>query len=155
MKRIPYLLVVCGLCTAITIGLVSLNADEIASSAPTFSVLLAKQGTMQLTKSGTLSESRFRQLFIEPYPLAGERGHAGDGARIGGCVVATDGKRIAVVPIWTWMANNKQPMLLCQATDDGSPPALSVSANTESLLLEQLVQTLREPVEKRSKKPTE
>ena len=84
-------------------------------------------------------------LFLEPYVIEGERHHPGQDAVLHGVLLATRDTSVVTVPIWTWTGQDGAPRFLCQASDDGSAPAISVFANSAGELLNQIEARLAEP----------
>jgi hypothetical protein len=110
---------------------------------PRFVVVSLTGEEAVIAVQGTTSEATFREQFLAPYELGGERYHPGEGAVVHGVLVATHAESLVSVPIWTWRGGDGAPRFLCQASDDGRPPAVSVFAAAEAELLSQLERQLR------------
>src|SRR5689334_10318369 len=102
---------------------------------PRFVVVSLGGHEAAIAVQGTTSEATFREQFLEPYELGGERYHPGADATVHGVLIASHAATLLSVPIWTWGGGDGAPRFLCQASDDGSPPAISVFAASEADLL--------------------
>jgi hypothetical protein len=110
---------------------------------PRFVVVTFAGERAELPLQGSTPEAVFRRLFLDPYGMEGERHRPGEGAVVHGVLVATWESAVVTVPIWSWTGVGSALGFLCQASDDGRPPAISVVAATEAELLDRLGQTLR------------
>jgi hypothetical protein len=108
-----------------------------------FAAAAAKQA--EIVARGALAREVFDRQFLDPYGLAGERHHPGPGWTVHGVLVGADASTVAAVPIWTWQGADGAPRFLCQATDDGRPPAISVLAHSADDLVDQVTAQLRSP----------
>jgi hypothetical protein len=104
-------------------------------------VLFAPDGAEIAAQGATLRET-FRREFLDPYQIEGERWHPGEGATVCGALLASDESVLVTVPIRTWEGEDGTPQFLCQGSDDGSPPALSMPARSESELIDHLARRL-------------
>ena len=111
--------------------------------APGFVVISWTQNGPRLIQQGEMSPEAFRRLFLDRYEFTGERYHPGQEAAVGGALIASDESIVVTVPIWIWNAADGTVRLLCQASDDGSPPAFSVLAFSESDLLNHVSEEMR------------
>jgi len=114
-----------------------------ATPPPHYAVITFTAGQSVITTQGPLSPKTFHHQFLDRYELGGERHHPGPASILHGALLATDGTTVVSVPIVTWPAPDGTTRFLCQATDDGTPPALSVLASSESALLADLAARLR------------
>lgn len=114
-----------------------------AGSVPWYTVLSFAGEQSAIVAQGAVSSKAFRQQFLSRYEMGGERYHPGEGWTLHGALLATDGTSVATVPVATWHAPDGTARFLCQATDDGTPPALSVIAYSEKALLADLAARLR------------
>lgn len=110
---------------------------------PRFVVVSLAQAQAAIAVQGVTSPAAFMRLFLEPYAMEGERHHPGTDAVVHGVLVASHESAVVAVPIWRWAGPDGAPRFLCQATDDGRPPAFSVFADSESSLLDQVGRKLR------------
>jgi hypothetical protein len=116
------------------------------SGSPRYVVVsLAGDDDAEIVRQGRTAAEAFTQLFLEPYVIEGERYHPGENAVLHGVLLATREASVVTVPIWTWTGQDGAPRFLCQASDDGSPPAISVFATSAGELLDQLEARLAEP----------
>jgi len=119
------------------------SPTEPANPPPHYAVIIFAAGRPAITAQGPLSPETFHHQFLDHYALGGERYHPGPAWTLHGALLATDGTTVVSVPIVTWPAPDGTTRFLCQATDDGTPPALSVLASSESTLLADLAARLR------------
>jgi hypothetical protein len=122
------------------------GSDEPVSpvpSTPRYVVVMLARDEAEIVAQGTTSAHVFQRLFLDRYELGGERYHPGDHWTVHGALLATHGSTVVAVPVWTWTGRDGRTRFLCQATDDGSPPAVSVFAFSESDLLDQLTGQLQ------------
>lgn len=110
--------------------------------APRFVVIWLANKRVEIVGQGRMSLETFRFQFLDPYELSGERYHPGKDAVIGGVLLASNESTVVTVPIWIWETEDGVTRLLCQASDDGQPPAFSVFALSESDLLNQVSKEL-------------
>jgi hypothetical protein len=96
-----------------------------------------------IVAQGETSRATFRRLFLTPYEFGGERHHPDPSWTVHGALVGSDESAVIAVPIWTWQGADGAPRFLCQATDDGQPPAISVVSISAKDLVEQLNDQLR------------
>lgn len=108
------------------------------SRPPQFVVVSFAQAQAEILTQGFTSPATLQELFVDPYALEGERYHPGKDAVIRGVLIASDETTVVTVPIWTWTGEDGAARLLCQASDDGSPPAFSVFSLSERDLVEQI-----------------
>lgn len=92
----------------------------------------------EIIEQGVMVETTFREQFLDPYDLRGERYHPGQDAIVRGVLLASNGAAVVTVPIWAWEAEDGTKRLLCQASEDGRAPAFSVFSLSESDLLKQV-----------------
>jgi hypothetical protein len=112
-------------------------------TGPRFVVVLLAREQAEVVLQGFTSGATFQRLFLDPYELEGERYHPGKDAGVHGILLASWESIVVTVPIWTWTGGDGTPRFLCQASDDGRAPALSVFAVSESDLLDRLDEQLR------------
>lgn len=98
----------------------------------------------EVVAEGAMSQMTFQRLFLDRYELSGERHQPGKDASVQGVLLATKNATVVTVPILAWEAEDGGIRLLCQASDDGSPPAFSVFSRSENDLLNQIVGGLRD-----------
>jgi hypothetical protein len=96
--------------------------------SPRFVVVVFDVGQAEIVAQGSMTSEVFREQFVDPYALRGERRRPHPDSTVRGGVLATDGATLVTVPIRVWRAAGSAEHWLCQATDDGRAPALSVSA---------------------------
>jgi|HubBroStandDraft_5_1064220.scaffolds.fasta_scaffold06581_4 hypothetical protein len=100
---------------------------------------------MEISDQGVMSRETFRKQFLDRYAIEGERYHPGKGAVVDGVLLASDRSAVVTVPIWKWKIADGTDRFLCQSSDDGSPPAFSALSHSESDLLNQIGDRLRDP----------
>ena len=115
------------------------------SGSPRYVVVSLAGDDAEIVRQGRMAAEAFTQLFLEPYVIEGERYHPGEDAVLHGVLLATRDATVVTVPIWTWSGQDGAPRFLCQASDDGSPPAISVFAASAGELLDQLTAQLAQP----------
>ncbi len=115
------------------------------SGAPRYVVVSLAGDEAEIVRQGATAAEAFARLFLEHYAIEGERYHPGQDAVLHGVLLATRDATVVTVPIWTWTGQDGASRFLCQASDDGSPPAISVFAPSASDLLDQLEARLTEP----------
>jgi hypothetical protein len=108
------------------------------TTSPSFVVVSVHRAPPEILAHGTITGETFRRLFLDSYEIEGERYHPGPESAIAGVLLATSGKDVSTVPIWTWFAPDGTSRFLCQASDDGSAPAFSALAYSEAELVEQI-----------------
>jgi len=120
------------------------GADGTASGArkPSFMVVRWGRDTAHIIKQGYLAPPVFQRLFLDHYGMEGERYHAGKSAELRGLLVARDETRVVTVPIWVWEMANGSSGWLCQASEDGTPPSISVYATSEPALVSGMAKAL-------------
>jgi hypothetical protein len=118
------------------------TSDDRMERAARFVVVRLAGERAELVLQGTTAGPVFRRLFLEPYGMEGERLHPGEGATVHGVLLATWESAVVTVPIWTWPDDSGASTFLCQASDDGRAPAISVVAGSEPQLLDRLVRLL-------------
>lgn len=94
-------------------------------------------GGAQIVDQGTLPPETFATSFLEAYGMEGERLRPRADAVVQGVLAAWDRSRLVTVPIRTWQTDQGDRWL-CQASEDGTPPAFSVVADSP----EELVHTI-------------
>ncbi len=109
---------------------------------PRFVVVLFAHEQAEIVAQGVMSQTIFQRLFLDRYEFSGERYHPGKDAIMQGILLASDKANVVTVPIWAWEAEDGTTRLLCQASDDGRPPAFSVFSRSEGDLLNQVVSEL-------------
>jgi hypothetical protein len=114
-------------------------------SKPRFVVVSFVQERAEIVLQGITSKAIFQRLFLDRYEIAGERYHPGKNSTIQGVLLASYESAVVTVPIWTWGGEDGVTRFLCQASDDGSPPAISVFSFLENDLLNQVDKQLRLP----------
>ena len=114
------------------------------SAPPRYVVVSLADDDAEIIRQGRTAAEAFTHLFLEPYVIEGERHHPGQDAVLHGVLLATCDTSVVTVPIWTWTGQDGAPRFLCQASDDGSAPAISVFANSAGELLDQLQARLAE-----------
>jgi len=145
MKHFVSSLLFTSLVLSTTLG--TIGGDVNTRFSPRFVIVLWAQQKAQIIAQGDVSQSTFRRLFLDRYVLGGERLHPPEGSAVVGVVIARDETSVVTVPIRTWRTENGVTVLLCQASDDGSPPAFSTSSNSEKDLLRQIEQLLNSKTE--------
>lgn len=105
---------------------------------PIFVVISFAHEQVEIVEQGVMTKTTFREQFLDPYDLRGERYHPGPNAIARGAFLASDGTNVVTVPIWAWEAEDKSKRLLCQASEDGRAPAFSVHSLSETDLLKQI-----------------
>jgi hypothetical protein len=110
---------------------------------PRFMIVLLAHGQAEIRAQGALSRVTFQRLFLDRYELGGERYHPGNAATIYGALLAIHEATLVTVPIWTWTGEDGATRFLCQASEDGSAPALSVFSLFEADLVSQIEDQLR------------
>ena len=98
----------------------------------------------EIVAQGMVSQTTFQRLFLDHYEIGGERYHPGGEAVVRGVLVASDKYHVVTVPIWAWKVEDGTTRLLCQASEDGHPPAFSVFSQTDQDLLVEVVRELGE-----------
>jgi hypothetical protein len=114
-------------------------------TTPRFVVVSFAQERAEIVTQGVTSQAIFQRLFLDRYEFSGERYHPGKDSTVRGVLLASDGPTLVTVPIWTWEGEDGATRFLCQASDDGRPPAFSVFSLSESDLLNQVNKQLRPP----------
>src|SRR5262249_4990254 len=109
---------------------------------PRFVVIFFAHEQAEIVAQGVMSQKVFQRLFLDRYELNGERYHPGKDAIVQGVLLASDNVNVVTVPVWAWEAEDGTTRLLCQASDDGRPPAFSVFSRSEGDLLNQVVREL-------------
>ena len=115
------------------------------SAPPRYVVVSLADDDAEIVRQGRTAAEAFTHLFLEPYVIEGERHQPGQDAVLHGVLLATRDTSVVTVPIWTWTGQDGAPRFLCQASDDGSAPAISVFANSAGELLNQIEARLAEP----------
>jgi hypothetical protein len=110
---------------------------------PRYVVVAFGRDEAEIVAQGTTSAQGFQRLFLDRYELGGERYHPGHDWTVHGALLATYESTVLAVPIWTWTGRDGVTRFLCQATDDGSPPTVSIFSFSESDLLDQLTGQLQ------------
>ena len=108
-----------------------------APTAPRYAVVRSGPDGAQIVDQGTLSPDTFATSFLEAYGMEGERLHPRPDAVVRGLLAAWDRSRLVTVPIRAWQAGQDERWL-CQGSEDGTPPAFSVVADSP----EELVATI-------------
>ncbi len=109
---------------------------------PIFVVISFAHEQAEIVEQGVMAETTFREQFLDPYDLRGERYRPGQDAIVRGVLLASNGATVVTVPIWAWEAEDGTKRLLCQGSEDGRAPAFSVYALSESDLLKQVSREL-------------
>ncbi|MEV6871423.1 hypothetical protein [Amycolatopsis sp. NPDC051128] len=109
-----------------------------------YAVISFAREPAEIVTQGVMSRDVFQRLFLDRYEFGGERYHPADDWTVLGALLAVDGAILVTIPVWTWTGRDGVRRFLCQATDDGSAPALSVLALSERELLNRLNEQLRE-----------
>jgi len=110
---------------------------------PRYVVVSFAREQAEIVAQGATSQASFQRLFLDRYDLEGERHHPGKDSVVRGVLVASHESSVVTVPIWTWTGGDGAARFLCQASDDGRPPALSAFATSEADLLSELNRQLR------------
>jgi hypothetical protein len=110
---------------------------------PVFVVIFFTSEKAEIVEQGVTSEATFQKQFLKPYDLRGERHHPAQDAIVRGVLLVNNVTTVVTVPIWAWSLPDGTKRLLCQASDDGRPPAFSVFSLSESDLLEQVRRELQ------------
>jgi hypothetical protein len=120
------------------------SMDHTISKQPTprFVVVLFANEQAEIVAQGVMSQTIFQRLFLDSYELNGERYHPGKDAVVQGVLLAGVEANFVTVPIWTWEAEGGTTRFLCQASDDGDPPAFSVFSRSQGDMLNQVVSEL-------------
>ena len=109
---------------------------------PRFVVVSFAREQAEVVLQGFTSGATFQRLFLDSYVLEGERYQAVEDSAVRGALLASWESIFVTLPIRTWTGEDGSPRFLCQATDDGRAPALSVLAVSESKLLDRLDELL-------------
>lgn len=115
-----------------------MDSTSVEQPNPIFVVIFFAHGRAEIVGQGVMAETTFREQFLEPYDLRGERYHPAQGAVARGVLLASNGAAVVTVPVWAWEAGDGTKRLLCQASEDGRAPAFSVFSLSESDLLTQV-----------------
>jgi hypothetical protein len=118
--------------------------DSVSSEQqnPIFVVIFFAHEQAEIVEQGVMAETTFREQFLDSYDLRGERYHPGQDAIVRGVLLASNGANVVTVPIWAWEAEDGTKRLLCQASENGRPPAFSAFSLSERDLLNQVSRKL-------------
>ena len=126
----------------VSLSVITQTPESVANQR--FLIVSFGENDAVIVAQGNTNEDKFRTLFLDSYRIAGERYHPGENAFLWGQLVAFDGLQVVNVPIWKWTMEDGGVKLLCQATDDGTPPAISVFAESDDELTNMIVRLLEE-----------
>ena len=118
------------------------DGEKNAVAKPRFMVAEWGRHGAGMVKQGQMAPAAFRRLFLDSYGMRGERYHAGKNAELAGVLVAWDETKIVTVPIRKWLMADGTSGWLCQASEDGTPPAFSVYATSEPALVSGMAKAL-------------
>ncbi len=112
---------------------------------PRFILVSFSSETARIVKQGDLSKDTYSRLFLKGYALLGERIHPPKNAVVAGLLIAYNDNRITTVPIQTWKLPDGRNIFLCQASENGQPPAFFAVSYSENGLLAEVEKALKEP----------
>lgn len=111
-----------------------------AATNPSYVVVWFDQDRSTVVKQGAMSARKHFVEFQSTQLLMGKRLPAS--GTVTGVLLAVDKTTLISVPIYTWIGQHESVHFLCQATEDATPPAISIYAASKTDMLAQIEATL-------------